>query len=282
VIPRVGPLLALLSVAWLLASGCGGTAATPVPTPVPTPTPSPTPIRNPEDLIVRSLDALLSSESFHVRADMEGRASLSILVGEGSILAALGASVDLGGSYVEGDVDVTAQAADLAFEVPRFPTGLDGRVIVADGYVYTRISVLGGTYSRSTFGELPAALQPGARSEAARVRRIEFLRASLDDAGISAVMRPMEVVDGSSYYHASITIPLDSLNAALSEAGGYTARIEVESIFLEYWVFEDTLLPARLKLTTDAGESGNLRAEVVFSRYGEPVTITPPDASQVG
>jgi hypothetical protein len=278
VIARVPPLLALLSAAWLLAAGCGGTAVTLAPTP----TPSPTPIRNPEDLIVRSLDALLSSESFHVRADMEGRASLSILVGEESILGRLGAAVDLGDSYVEGDIDVTDQAADLAFEVPGFPTGLNGRVVVADGHVYTRISILGGNYNRSTFGELPSALQPGDRSDAARARRIEFLRASLDDAGITAVMRPMEVVDGSSYYHASITIPLDSLNAALSEGGGYAARIKVESIFLEYWVFEETLLPASLKLTADAGESGHLRAELVFSRYGEPVRVMPPDPGQVG
>jgi hypothetical protein len=166
--------------------------------------------------------------------------------------------------------------------MPGFPMGLDGRLIVVDSYVYTRISIQGGKFIRSALGELPAALQPGARSDAARARRIEFLRRSLDDAGISAVMRPMEVIDGSSYYHASISIPLDRLNSSLSDAGGYAARIRVESIFVEYWVFEETLLPARLKLTADAGESGNLQAEVAFSRYGEPVTVTPPDPSQVG
>jgi hypothetical protein len=278
VIRSLRPVAALLAVSALLAAACGGSAATAVPTP----TPSPTPIRDPEELIARSLYEILRVESLHVRADFNGRASLSILGGGGSILGALGASIDLGGSYLEGDVDVERRAADVAFEVPGFPTGLNGRVIVAAGSVYTRISIQGDRFSKAPLGDALAGIETAAPSGSATTGRTDALRRSLQEAGLVAEMLPMEPIDGRSCYHVSAVIPPARLNAALSQAGGYAARITVESATLEYWAFEDTLLPARLELTAEAGSMGNLQAEVVFSRYGEPVAIEPPDPSQVG
>ncbi len=272
------PVLALLAVSALLAVGCRGA----VTTAVPAPTPSPTPIRDPDELVARSLYEALRVESFHVRADFTGRASLSILGGGGSILGALGASIDLDRSYLEGDVAVAKRAADLAFEVPGFPTGLDGRVVVLDGSVYTRISIQGARFSKAPLGDALAAIETAAPSGSATTVRTDALRRSLREAGLVAEMLPMEALDGRLCYHVSVAVPLDRLNAELLQAGSYAARITVVSAALEYWAFEDTLLPARLELTADAGSMGWLQAVVVFSRYGQPVTIEAPDPSQVG
>jgi hypothetical protein len=267
-----------VAVAALALAGCGAGA----PTPVPTPTPSPTPIRDPGELLARSLYQLLQVESFHVRADIGGRASLSLLGGGGSILGALGASVDLSGSSLEGDVDVANRAADLAFAVPGFPMGLTGRIIVAGGYSYTRVSIQGDKYSRSSVAEVLAGIETPAPSGIASGQRIEDLRRSLDEAGLAATMEPMELLDGRSVYRVSVSLPIDRLNASLAAAGGYAARITVRSAALDYWAYEDTLLPARAELTADAGSMGSLTVQLVFSRYGAAVTIEAPDPSQVG
>jgi len=276
VIRSVGWMLAAMAILGLVA-GCGSSAATPLPKP----TPSPTPIREPDELIARSLSEVLRVEAFHVRADVSGKASLSLIGGGGSILGALGAAIDLGGSYLEGDVGVRQRTADLRFEVPGFPMGLTGEVIVADGFAYTRISIQGDKFSRSALGDALLNLETPAPSGSGSAGRIEAIRGSLRDAGVSATMKPMELVEGRSCYHVSISVPLDRLNATLSQAGGYAARISVESTAIDYWAFEDTLLPARLELTADAGGMGNFRAEVVFSRYGETVTIEAPDPGSV-
>jgi hypothetical protein len=275
------PVLSLLAATALLAGACGGTAGTPSPTPVPTPTPAPTPIRDPEELLARSMSAVLDAESFHVRADFSGRASASILGGGGSILGALGASVDLAGSRLEGDVDVAGRAADLAFEVPGFPFGLNGRAIAVGGSLYSRLSILGDGYSRSSTGEALAALDAVAPPGGDRPARIEALRRALREAGVTSTMLALTFIDGRLCYHVSIAVPIDRLNASLSQAGGYAARVTVVSAAAEYWADEETLLPARLEVVADAGSMGNVRAVVVFSRYGEPVTVEAPDPSQV-
>ena len=276
-IRRVGRVLAGTAIVGLLAAGCGSSAATPPATP----TPSPTPIREPDELIARSLYEVLRVEAFHVRADMSGRASLSLLGGGGSILGALGAAIDLGGSHLDGDVGVRQRVADLKFEVPGFPTGLNGELIVADGFAYTRISIQGDKFSRSALGDALLNLETPAPSGSGSAGRIEAIRGSLRGAGVTATMKPMEQVDGRRCYHVSVSVPLDRLNSTLSQAGGYAARVSVESAAIDYWAFEDTLLPARLELVADAGSMGNVRAEVVFSLYGETVTIEAPDPGNV-
>jgi hypothetical protein len=279
VIERFGQGLAVVAAALLMA-GCGGTSATP--TSVPTPTPSPTPIRDANELVARSLYELLRTDSFHVRADFSGRASLSILGGGGSILGALGASIDLGGSYAEGDVDVALRAADVAFEVPGFPTGLNGRVIVIDGTVYTRISIQGGMYSKAPLGGALAGIETAAPSGSATTARTDALRRSLLESGMTAIMKPFELLDGRSCYRASVSLPLGALNAALASSGGYGARIALQSVDLEFWAFEDSLLPARIDFDADAGSMGTLQASLIFSRYGGSVTVRAPDPDQVG
>ena len=95
------PLLAVAFAMALVAPlvvACGGSSATL--------------LTDPKEILAKSVDALGTVKTVHVKADLSGTLSLD-LTGQGA-----SAPFDLSGITAEGDVDVTNNSAQLTFAAP--------------------------------------------------------------------------------------------------------------------------------------------------------------------
>jgi hypothetical protein len=193
------PAFAVVAIVGLVAAGCGGSSGTPGPT-------APPPISDPNEIITRSVTDVADATSLHFRADVSGKVNMSSLGSD----SGLSGSIDLAGTYAEGDVDIQNQAADLKFGLPGL-LGLSGRVIIVDGYMYMQMSLQGDKYTKSKLDEsLPVDLpSPDASASGAIASQVEELRKSLQDAGMTATLKGDEKVEGKDCYHVQITIPAD-------------------------------------------------------------------------
>jgi hypothetical protein len=265
------PAFAVVAIVGLVAAGCGGSSGTPGPT-------APPPISDPNEIITRSVTDVADATSLHFRADVSGKVNMSSLGSD----SGLSGSIDLAGTYAEGDVDIQNQAADLKFGLPGL-LGLSGRVIIVDGYMYMQMSLQGDKYTKSKLDEsLPVDLpSPDASASGAIASQVEELRKSLQDAGMTATLKGDEKVEGKDCYHVQITIPADELNNLLSEGGDTTAGLAIDSLSLDYWVYKDSLRPAKISISGAAADAGNLTVDLVISDYDKSVDIQAPDPSQI-
>ena len=268
--------VAIMATVGLVAAGCGGSKGTP----------TPPPISNPDEIIARSITASSDITTLHVRLTVGGKVNLNSLSG-GSSSGGLGGSIDLAGTYAEGDLDVSKQdaqdvKADLKFGMPGL-LSLSGRVIVVDGYSYMQVSLQGDKYVKAKLDSaLPVPLpsvEPSATLDIAG--QVEELRKSLKDAGATTSLKGDEKVDGKDCYRIAIDIPAAKLNELLGAAGDSAAGMKIESTQVDYYVYKDSLRPARFYLAANVTGVGNLTLEAIISKYGESVSVKAPDASQI-
>jgi hypothetical protein len=265
----VRPALAVVAIIGLVAAGCGGSSGTP----------TPPPISDPEEIITRSVTNVADATSLHFRAEVSGKFDMSSL-GEGG--GGLGGSIDLAGTYAEGDVDIKNQAADIKFGLPGL-LGLSGRIIVVDGYMYTQMSLQGDKYTKSKLDEsLPVDIpSPDASASGAIASQVAELRKSLKDAGATATLKADEKVEGKDCYRISLSIPIDKVNDLISENGGSTADMKIDNLSVDYWVYKDSLRPAKVTVSGAATGTGSLTLNAIVSNYDKSVKIEAPDPSQI-
>jgi hypothetical protein len=263
------PILAAGAIIGLVAAGCGGSSGTP----------TPPPISDPYEIISRSLDEVQKSTSLHVRATVDGNLDLS---GLSEMTGGLSGKINLSGTYLEGDIDVTNQALDFKFGVPAL-LAISGRMIVVDGYSYTQISLQGDKYTKSEAGDnLPVDLpSPGASAGGAIADAVEEIKKQLDETGYEATLEGDAKVDGRDCYHISITIPAEKLNEIVGEAGAAAPSVTIEDSQLDYYVYKDNLRPARIAASGKAESTGQVSLDVTITRYDKKVSIKAPDPSQI-
>ncbi len=269
------PALALVAIVGLVAAGCGGSAGTP----------TAPPISDPQEIITRSIANVADATSLHFRAEVGGKFNMNAL-GEGG--GGLGGNMDLAGTYAEGDIDIKNQAVDIKFGVPGM-FGLSGRIIVVDGYTYMQNSLQGAKYTKSGLGDalpfdLPspdASASPDAPASGAIVNQIEEVRKNLEDAGLTVTLKDDEKVEGKDCYRISLSIPADKLNDLVSQNAGSVADVKIDSLSVDYWVYKDSLRPAKLLVSGAAADAGSLTLSVIISNYDGSVDVKAPDASQI-
>jgi hypothetical protein len=269
------PAIAALAVVGLIAAGCGGSSGTP----------TPPAISDPTEVLARSLEASQDITTFHLRVNINGKVNASTVLGGSAGL--LGGNIDLSGMYIEGDVDATSKSeqglkADLTFAIPSL-LGLNGRIIAVDGYVYMKDSVHGDKYTKSPLGsdlpiDIPSAL-PSASGDFAS--QLADLQKSIKDAGITPTLKDDGKVDGKDCYHISLDVPADKLNELAGAAGDATAGMSVQSVTVDYYVYKDSLRPAKLAVSATVTGAGTLSAEIIITKYGESVSVKAPDASEI-
>jgi hypothetical protein len=274
VIRRPRPALALMAlVGVVIASGCGGSSATP----------TPPPISDPHEVITQAIAHTPAVKSLHIKIEVGGSVNVGSLTGLSS--TGLSGNVELSGTTLEGDVDVTKQAIDLKLAVPGL-FGTTGEVIVIDGYVYTKVSILsqGDKFTKSKLSDkIPVSIpSPGAIASGALTDQVDAFRKVLTDAGAVATFKPDDKVGGKDAYHVSISLPLAKINSMLGAQGGSVASgITLDSASVEIWVYKENDLPAKIEIKASAGAIGNLDVVVTLSNYDQAVTIKAPADSDV-
>jgi hypothetical protein len=257
----------------VVASGCGGSSATP----------TPSPISDPHEVITQAVAHASAVKSLHIKIEVSGSVNISALTGGNSGSTGLSGNIDLSGSTVEGDVDITKQDADLKLAVPNL-LGTTGEFIVVDGYLYTRISLSGDKFTKSKLSDsIPVSIpSPGAIASGVITDQIDAFRKTLTDAGAVATLKPDDEVGGKDAYHVSISLPVDRINSMLGAEGGSVASgITLDSVSVEIWTYKENLLPAKIEIKGSAGATGNLDVVVTISNYDQAVTIKAPADSDV-
>lgn len=266
------PALAFSALLLVLAAGCGGVGTLAQPTPL-----------GPDAILARSLARLETATTFHVEAKLGGSVkagSLGPLAG-GLPIGLLG-NIKLDGASMTGDVDLASRALRASGS---FPTlfGLTPQVVLVDGYVYTKVNLLGGKFTKS---KAPKSLQVPTAGPGATLGfrdAVSQIGSVLEASGTTATLVERGTVDGLDAYHLSLTVPQDVLNRLIREAGGAAAAgLAFQVAPFDYWVYLDTLQPARLKLKASSADIGSIDLDLTLTGYGLPVKIEAPPAGQVG
>lgn len=239
-------------------------------------------IGDPNEVIARSATSALAVQSLHVKLEVSGKVSTSAL--SGGSATGVGATINLTGTTVEGDVDVSRQAADLKFAVPSL-FGTTGEVIVLDGNLYYKISLVSDKFTESKLSALvPGSIaSAGAIASVAPSAAVSALDQALGDIGGTATLLAGDQVNGQDAYHMSIALSVAKLNFLLASQGvSATSAMKLDSATAEYWVYKDSLLPAQIAIAGSAGSTGNLDLTLTLTDFGKSMSIAAPDASQIG
>jgi hypothetical protein len=286
--------LALLAGFIVVAGACSGASAT-LPGGKSGPGGSTGPTVNPQDpssIITQVISGGPDVKSFHIKIEVKGTIKGDALSGADSSLGALSlGDIKLDGTAVEGDVDVANQAAHLTLTVPPIlalgNVPITGDVILKDAALYYKVDLLGPKYTKTDLGSLTSGLPvavptPGASGLAGVQDQVNKLRQQLDDAGVKATLVGVEKVGGKDAYHISLSVPIDKLNEQISGAAASAASgMKIDSASVDFWVYKDSNLPAKVEIKAASSSIGNLDLIVTVTDYDKPVTVTAPPASQI-
>jgi hypothetical protein len=252
----------------MVATGCGIGGS-----------PAASPITDANALITQSVLSLQTVKSIHVEVTMAGSVNASAL-GAGGIGSS--GSIKLDGTTVSGDVDVKGQAYHMTLSMPTM-LGLTAEIIQVDGSTYTRMSLTGDKYSKASaanLGVVAASVGPSGSPDFSK--EVDDLKTSLEGAGAKATIEGSDTVAGRDSYHASISLPMATINNLIATQGGTTlAGVTVDSASFEYWVYKDTVQPAKIEIKGTSAKLGNIDLVLTLTKYDAVVTITAPPAGQV-
>jgi hypothetical protein len=240
-----------------------------------------TPISDPELAITASLTGLTDVKTFHIDATLNGSINVAKIAElSGTTFPGI-TTLSLQGTTLTADVDITKQAVKLTISLPTL-MGMKVEVVQVDGYTYTKNSLTDTKWTKTeSSGVLPISTpSPGETLDLDKA--VNELKSSLEDANMTATMIGTEKVDGRDAYHIAISIPLDTINQYIATEGGSTmAGITVDSASFDYWVYKDTVRPAKLEIAGTSAALGSIDLVVTFTKYDESVTIEAPPASEI-
>jgi hypothetical protein len=251
-------LLALSAAALVALAACDSTPAAPA-------------LSDPKEILTKAVENVQAATSVHFTADISGNLALD------PTGAASGSGLDLGGTTVEGDVDIAGGNATASFSAPAL-FGLSGDAIVVGTDSYLRLSLLGDKYQKTSN---PAGDPLGALSDPKKT--IADLTASLDSLPTPPVKQPNEKCGDKDCYRITLSVPNTDVGGALGGVlGNASAAPSVGgSGTADVWVTTDDLLPVRLAISADGGGGGTLTATIQLSAWNAGVSVSPPPADQV-
>jgi hypothetical protein len=246
-------LPALIAVLAIITAACGGPA-----------TPA---LRDPKQILEAGISGLQEARTFHLDGTADGKLVLSLggTPGTGS-----GVPITLDGSTLFGDVDLAGKRASLSLTVPTL-FGLTTDVVAADGVVYTRLplSGSGGWTRQADTGSIFDALADPARL-------LDQLTAFLDRPGVAPRKLSNERCGDADCYAVSFTIPAAQIGAGASPAAALPGGLVVGDIAVTALVRTDAPRLVKLSFDVPLGAGGTVNVGLELSKFGDPVTITPP------
>jgi hypothetical protein len=260
----------------IAASGCGG----------PSTTPAPSLLTDPQAVVSRSLAGFEGAATFHFLGPIGGSVdpnAASALLGGGS--TGISGKLKLDGASVVGDVDVAHAAFHVTMSLPSLFDS-SAEAIVVNGYAYTKVSTpLSPTavlYARSKVDGSQLMPGTGPRATFGAAPIIGELVSALATSGATATLAGQETIDARAAYHIIETVPADALRRTMESAGLQPAGVATLALApVDYWVYDDSLQPAAVKVSLSSPTLGSLVVALVLTNYDLPVIINPPAEGQV-
>ncbi|MHB8397495.1 MAG: LolA-like protein [Candidatus Limnocylindrales bacterium] len=256
-------LAALVAVTALIIAGCGSSSA-----------PA---LTDPRQILAQSITALQGVKTAHLHLDVSGSFSGDV-TGSGTPT-----TIDLSGTSADADVDLTNKDLHLSVSVPAL-LGVSADVIVIGNDTYTKVSLLGSKYRKSTTTAALGSLAPLASGGTVPANLptdptqiLADVKAALDKLVTPPVKDADEQCGDQSCYKVSVTITPADLAAsgmALGTGVSGTAAVDV-------WVRKSDLIPAKIVATVNGGSQGSLTATLTFSNVNGSVTIAAPSPDQI-
>ena len=254
-------LLVLIAALSMVLAACGSSSASP--------------LTDPKDILSKSIVALQGLKSAHVHVDLSGsfKADLS---GTGTATP-----LDLAGTTADLDLDIANKAVHVAAAMPSL-LGVTLDVIVLGGDTYTKVSLLGPKYKKSSTAAL-ASLVPASAGAIASGSVTDpqvilgEVKSALDKLATPPVKGPDEKCGDQDCYKVTVAITaadLTSAGQALGTTVAATGNVDV-------WVRKNDLVPAKALLTVNAGDQGSLSVTLTVSNVNSAVTIAAPPADQI-
>ncbi len=255
----VRPVLvgALTAVVLVAIAACGGSSTS---APV---------LTDPAEILQKGAASLGEMKTFHLRGAVDGEIPLSI-GGQGG-----GAPLPLGGTTLEGDVDVPAGKLSVEVVAPSL-LNLTANLVVSDGSAYLKAPIVTG----DSWVRQPMQGGLGANPGAA----IASLSTFLAQPDLKPEKLPDTRCAGTDCYSVRFTVPAKDLQAALGSLGSAVPGLSgaaVGDATVTVGVRKDNLQLATINLEIPAGGAKPLTVALELSKVGEPVTITAPPADQV-
>jgi hypothetical protein len=250
---------------------------------------------DPNSIISAAISGGSDIKSFHIKVAVNGTinaAALQSAAADSGI--PITGDVKLDGTSLEGDVDVTNQAAHLAFNVPALAmlgnVPITGDLIVADKTLYYKVSLLGTKYSKedlSSLGSLSSSIPVAIPSvlptagASGLTDEIAQLRQQMDDAGVKATLVGVDSIGGQDANHINVSIPLDKINAEIAAEASGDPSMKLDSASVDFWVYKSNNRPAKFEIKGASSSVGSLDLVVTITDYDKAVTISAPAAGDV-
>ena len=252
------PLLALVAVLAIAAAACGG--------------PATSALSDPKEILRAGISGLQEANTFHVEGTGTGKVVLHLggATGTGS-----GAPIMLDGSTLTGDVDLAGRRASVSLSIPAL-FGLTADIVAVDQVVYVRLPIPGSsgwTRQAGTGSIFDVLADP--------TKLLDQLGAFLDRPGVAPRKLSNERCGDADCYAVSFTIPAAQVGAGGSPAGTSPAGALPGGLVLgdvAVTALVRTAAPRLAKLSFDVplGAGGTINLALELSKFGDPVTITPP------
>jgi LppX_LprAFG lipoprotein len=226
-------------------------------------------LTSPNDVIEASLKATEAAKSFHADITVDGKLSTDAL-GTGTAQ-----TFDLAGTTASADVDIANKAVHASFALPAGLLGVSGDLIVVDQKAYVKTSVTGPLYMVSDVKDVAGAdvTDPG--------KTIDNVGDLLTQPGIDPVKGDDVACGSKQCYTVNVDLTADELTKI---AGAQASSLPVKtdgSLKVQIRVEKDTNHLAGATVEVASPSQGNLKLDIVLSKWDEAVSISAPPADQI-
>jgi LppX_LprAFG lipoprotein len=264
-------LFSFLAIGALALSACsGGTAAAPA-------------LSDPKIILTDSTTSLQNLKSVHFNVAVAGRINTAAISG-GSAASpdpnASPAMLDLSGTTISGDIDVSDKSGQVAVSVPAL-LAFSASVIETGGIGYIKTSLGDSKYAKIDLGALAGALPiPSLSALGSPDPSAASALVSAIDAELAKLPAPTkladETVNGQDCYHVQEVVSSSDIPEASGVLNGASGTLTVD-----LWTQKSDLRPSRLVIVIDGGSEGRLTLTVDLTNYDAAVTIAAPPADQI-
>ena len=230
----------------LLVAACGGSSA-----------PA---LTDPSEILTKAVTAMQNGKSVHLEASVDGTFKAD-LTGTGQ-----SSELNLAGTNLKGDLDLAAKNAHVTAAVPAF-LGLTADIIIVGGDTYTKVSLSGDKYQKST----TTSTDP--TDPAVALKEVETF---LKKPEIKPVKKDDTSCGSKRCYQVELSLSADALKSLIPDQD-----LQGASIVVTILVEKDTLYPASATVTVSAAALGEVTLTIAMTDWDKAVTIEAPPADQV-
>ncbi len=239
--------------------------------------PRPT-LTDPREILAAAVTATTTARTVRIDGSADGTFGLLL---EGFETPS---AVELTGTTFSADLDLETGDARATFSAPGL-LGLTGEVIVVDGTSYLKTTLTGARYRTLSTG-----VDVAAPSGAARATILQELAGLLTRPELDPVRADDVACGNATCYRVEIELsPADLAALGAGDIQPPTGlpipiplpNLTLATVDLTILVAQDTTRLAGITANTDLGADGAAAVDLTFSKWDEPITISPPPPDQV-